>query len=76
MRGRDSNPRPLDRESDALPQHHDALQLEDPVLMSFNYEAHNALAYTNSTLLYSSADSATTISFEIQNILANDGHIC
>ena len=24
MRGRDSNPRPLDRESDALPQHHDA----------------------------------------------------
>ena len=24
VRGRDSNPRPLDRESDALPQHHDA----------------------------------------------------
>jgi len=24
VRGRDSNPRPLDRESDAPPQHHDA----------------------------------------------------
>jgi len=24
VRGRDSNPQPLDRESDALPQHHDA----------------------------------------------------
>jgi len=31
--GRDSNPRPLDRESDTLPQHHDATQLT--VLISF-----------------------------------------
>ena len=27
MPGRDSNPRPLDRESDALPRHHDAVHI-------------------------------------------------